>query len=141
MRGSARERDHGSKAPSPSRLRRRCCSLGRGVDLASERGVECVGDLPAPSDPDLVERARAARAALGTRAFVLGHHYQRDEVIDFADVTGDSFKLAREAAARPEAEFIIFCGVHFMAESADILTSDHQQVILPNLEAGCSMAD
>ena len=113
--------------PAPSAL----LLLGRGVDLASERGVECVGDLPAPSDPDLVERARAARAALGSRAFVLGHHYQRDEVIEFADVTGDSFKLAREAAARPEAEFILFCGVHFMAESADILTSDHQQVILP----------
>src|SRR5690606_13897015 len=101
----------------------------------------CVGELPAPSDPDLVERARAARAALGDRAFVLGHHYQRDEVIDFADVTGDSFKLAREAAARPEAEFILFCGVHFMAESADILTSDAQQVVLPDLAAGCSMAD
>ena len=72
---------------------------------------------------------------------MLGHHYQRDEVIEFADVTGDSFKLAREAAARPEAEFILFCGVHFMAESADILTSDHQQVILPDLAAGCSMAD
>ncbi|WP_338403682.1 quinolinate synthase NadA [Cellulosimicrobium arenosum] len=115
--------------------------LGQGRDLASERGVECVGDLPAPSDPDLVERARAARAALGERAFVLGHHYQRDEVIDFADVTGDSFKLAREAAARPEAEFILFCGVHFMAESADILTSDAQQVVLPDLAAGCSMAD
>ncbi|MDF2805761.1 MAG: quinolinate synthetase [Cellulosimicrobium sp.] len=82
-----------------------------------------------------------ARAALGERAFVLGHHYQRDEVIDFADVTGDSFKLAREAAARPEAEFILFCGVHFMAESADILTSDAQQVVLPDLAAGCSMAD
>ncbi len=115
--------------------------LGRGVDLASERGVECLGELPAPSDPDLVERARVARAALGERAFVLGHHYQRDEVIDFADVTGDSFKLAREAAARPEAEFILFCGVHFMAESADILTSDSQQVVLPDLAAGCSMAD
>src|SRR5690606_5293577 len=99
------------------------------------------GELPAPSDPDLVERARAARAALGDRAFVLGHHYQRDEVIDFADVTGDSFKLAREAAARPEAEFILFCGVHFMAESADILTSDAQRVVLPDLAAGCSMAD
>jgi quinolinate synthase len=73
--------------------------------------------------------------------FVLGHHYQRDEVIQFADVTGDSFKLARDAAARPEAEFIVFCGVHFMAESADILTADHQQVILPDLAAGCSMAD
>ncbi|MFV2143179.1 MULTISPECIES: quinolinate synthase NadA [Isoptericola] len=115
--------------------------LGQGRDLASERGVECTGALPSPSDPDLVERARAARAALGDRAFVLGHHYQRDEVIDFADVTGDSFKLARSAAARPEAEFVIFCGVHFMAESADILTADTQQVVLPDMAAGCSMAD
>ncbi|PFG43505.1 quinolinate synthetase [Isoptericola jiangsuensis] len=115
--------------------------LGQGRDLASERGVECTGALPAASDPDLVERARAARAALGDRAFVLGHHYQRDEVIDFADVTGDSFKLAQRAAARPEAEFVIFCGVHFMAESADILTTDAQQVVLPDMAAGCSMAD
>jgi len=111
------------------------------LDLASERGVECPGGLPAPSDPDLLERGRAARAALGERAFVLGHHYQRDEVIQFADVTGDSFKLAREAAARPDAEYILFCGVHFMAESADILTAEHQQVVLPDLAAGCSMAD
>ncbi|GDX23796.1 quinolinate synthase A [Actinomycetes bacterium] len=115
--------------------------LGRGVDLASERGVSCPGELPAVSDPNLVERARAARKALGSRAFVLGHHYQRDEVIEFADVMGDSFKLAKDAAARPEAEFIIFCGVHFMAESADILTNDSQKVILPDLAAGCSMAD
>jgi quinolinate synthase len=115
--------------------------LGRGTDLTSERGVECPGDLPAPSDPTLVARAAAAKAALGDRLFVLGHHYQRDEVIQFADVTGDSFKLARDAAARPEAEFIVFCGVHFMAESADILTAPTQQVILPDLAAGCSMAD
>jgi quinolinate synthase len=115
--------------------------LGRGRDSGSERGVECPGDLPAPSDPGLVERARAAKAALGERVFVLGHHYQRDEVIQFADVTGDSFKLAREAAARPDAEFIVFCGVHFMAESADILTSAEQKVVLPDLAAGCSMAD
>src|SRR4249919_4013846 len=115
--------------------------LGRGVDLGSERGVECPGDLPSPSDPSLVARARAAKEALGSRVFVLGHHYQRDEVIQFADVTGDSFKLAREAAARPEAEYIVFCGVHFMAESADILTGDAQRVILPDLAAGCSMAD
>src|SRR3954465_2927951 len=114
---------------------------GRGPDPASERGVDCPGDLPAPSDPDLVARATAAKAALGDRGFVLGHHYQRDEVIQFADVTGDSFKLAREAAARPAAEFIVFCGVHFMAESADILTSDAQRVVLPDLAAGCSMAD
>lgn len=115
--------------------------LGRGVDRTSERGVECPGDLPAPSDPDLVARARAAKEALGDRVFVLGHHYQRDEVIAFADVTGDSFKLARDAAARPEAEFIVFCGVHFMAESADILTGPDQKVVLPDLAAGCSMAD
>ncbi|WP_432829614.1 quinolinate synthase NadA [Dactylosporangium sp. CA-092794] len=115
--------------------------LGRGTDPDTEKGVECPGDLPAPSDPDLVERARAAKAALGDRVFVLGHHYQRDEVIQFADVTGDSFKLAREAAARPDAEYIVFCGVHFMAESADILTSDAQRVVLPDLAAGCSMAD
>jgi len=115
--------------------------LGKGRDLTSERGVECPGDLPAASDPDLVARAEAAKAALGSRVFVLGHHYQRDEVIRFADVTGDSFKLARDAAARPEAEFIVFCGVHFMAESADILTSPDQKVILPDLAAGCSMAD
>src|SRR4051795_3871875 len=115
--------------------------LGRGVDLDSERGVECPGGLPAASDPDLVARAEAAKQALGDRVFVLGHHYQRDEVIAFADVTGDSFKLAREAAARPQADYIVFCGVHFMAESADILTASHQQVILPDLAAGCSMAD
>ncbi|MFI5933270.1 quinolinate synthase NadA [Actinoplanes sp. NPDC051494] len=115
--------------------------LGQDTDPASERGVDCPGDLPAPSDPDLVARATAAKAALGSRVFVLGHHYQRDEVIQFADVTGDSFKLAREAAARPDAEFIVFCGVHFMAESADILTTAAQKVVLPDLAAGCSMAD
>ncbi|GAA1934577.1 quinolinate synthase NadA [Streptomyces sodiiphilus] len=115
--------------------------LGRESDPASERGTDCPGDLPAPSDPDLVERARAAKEKLGDKVFVLGHHYQRDEVIAFADVTGDSFKLAQKAAARPEAEYIVFCGVHFMAESADILTSDTQRVVLPDLAAGCSMAD
>src|SRR5687767_9245653 len=115
--------------------------LGKGKDLGAERGVECPGDLPAASDPDLVARAKAAKEALGSRVFILGHHYQRDEVIQFADVTGDSFKLAQEAAARPDAEFIVFCGVHFMAESADILTGPGQQVILPDLAAGCSMAD
>ncbi len=115
--------------------------LGLGSDPSSERGVDCPGSLPPASDPTLVARARAAKEALGERVFVLGHHYQRDEVIAFADVTGDSFKLAREAAARPEAEYVVFCGVHFMAESADILTSPDQKVILPDLAAGCSMAD
>ena len=115
--------------------------LGRQRDPASERGVDCPGELPAASDPSLVERARAAKAALGDRVFVLGHHYQRDEVIAFADVTGDSFKLAQQAAGRPEAQFIVFCGVHFMAESADVLTRPDQAVLLPDLAAGCSMAD
>ena len=115
--------------------------LGAGSDPQSERGVTCAGDIPAASDPDLVERAKVARAALGDRAIVLGHHYQRDEVIEFADITGDSFKLAQAAQAQSSAEFVIFCGVHFMAESADILTSDRQKVILPDLAAGCSMAD
>ncbi len=103
--------------------------------------MDCPGELPAASDPDLVERARAAKAALGDKVFILGHHYQRDEVIQFADVTGDSFKLARDAAARPEADYIVFCGVHFMAESADMLTAENQRVLLPDLAAGCSMAD
>jgi quinolinate synthase len=115
--------------------------LGRRSDPESERGVDCPGDLPATSDPSLVARARAAKERLGDRVFVLGHHYQRDEVIQFADVTGDSFKLAQQAAARPQAEYIVFCGVHFMAESADILTRDDQAVLLPDLAAGCSMAD
>ena len=115
--------------------------LGTESDLSSERGVSCTGDLPEPSDPKLVERAIAAKAKLGDRALILGHHYQRDEVIEFADITGDSFKLARAAADRGDSEYIVFCGVHFMAESADILTSPKQQVILPDLAAGCSMAD
>jgi quinolinate synthase len=115
--------------------------LGSGSDLSSERGVSCTGELPEASDPTLVARATAAKAALGSRVLILGHHYQRDEVIQFADITGDSFKLAQAAAEQSSAEFIVFCGVHFMAESADILTSDQQKVILPDLAAGCSMAD
>jgi quinolinate synthase len=93
------------------------------------------------SDEELDRRIAAARAALGRRVVILGHHYQRDEVIAFADYTGDSYKLAQHVAKHPEAEFIIFCGVHFMAESADVLSAPHQQVILPDLAAGCSMAD
>lgn len=93
------------------------------------------------SDAEMTVRIAAARAALGSRLVILGHHYQRDEVIRFADYIGDSFKLARQIAARPEADYIIFCGVHFMAESADVLCAPHQQVILPDLAAGCSMAD
>ena len=115
--------------------------LGSESDLNSERGVSCDGQLPAASDPQLVDRAQVARKALGAKAMVLGHHYQRDEVIAFADISGDSFKLAQAAAENSAAEFIFFCGVHFMAESADILTTKNQKVILPDLAAGCSMAD
>jgi quinolinate synthase len=93
------------------------------------------------SDEEMMRRISAARATLGDRLVILGHHYQRDEVIKFADYTGDSFRLARQIAQRPAADYIVFCGVHFMAESADVLCSPHQQVILPDLAAGCSMAD
>jgi len=93
------------------------------------------------SDEEMAARISTARRALGDRLVILGHHYQRDEVIRYADYTGDSFKLAREIARHPRAEYIVFCGVHFMAESADILGLPHQQVILPDLAAGCSMAD
>ena len=93
------------------------------------------------SDEEMDTRITAARTALGSRLVILGHHYQRDEVFKFADYTGDSFKLARHIASRPDADYIVFCGVHFMAESADVLASPHQQVILPDLAAGCSMAD
>lgn len=90
---------------------------------------------------ELDRRIAAAKAALGERLVILGHHYQRDEIIKYADFRGDSFKLAQLAAARPQADYIVFCGVHFMAESADILSAPHQKVILPNPAAGCSMAD
>jgi quinolinate synthase len=93
------------------------------------------------SADEVQDRIGAAKGALGQKLVVLGHHYQRDEVIRHADFRGDSFKLAQEAASRPEAEFIVFCGVHFMAESADILSAPHQKVVLPDLNAGCTMAD
>src|SRR5918999_3281070 len=93
------------------------------------------------SDEELDSRIASAKAALGSRLLILGHHYQRDEVIKFADYIGDSFRLSGEVAKHPEAEFIVFCGVHFMAESADVLSAAHQRVILPDLAAGCSMAD
>jgi quinolinate synthase len=92
-------------------------------------------------DDELDLRIAAARAILGSRLVILGHHYQRDEVIKFADYTGDSLKLSQFAASQVRAEFVVFCGVHFMAESADILAQPHQQVVLPDLAAGCSMAD
>ncbi len=93
------------------------------------------------SDQQLDERIAQAKAALGSHLVILGHHYQRDEVVKFADYRGDSLKLSQLAASRRDAEYIVFCGVHFMAESADILSGDHQIVILPDLNAGCSMAD
>ena len=102
-------------------------------DIPSEYGALAV--------PELSERIAAAKATLGKRVIIPGHHYQREEIIRFADVRGDSFKLAQYAAGNPEAEYIVFCGVHFMAESADILSAPHQKVILPNMAAGCSMAD
>src|SRR5213080_4116802 len=93
------------------------------------------------SDDEMDARITAAKQTLGERLVILGHHYQRDEVIKFADYIGDSLKLSRAAASRGKAEFIVFCGVHFMAESADILRAPHQKVVLPDLAAGCSMAD
>jgi len=107
-----------------------------------EKGVGCnFSDYLLVPDTTLDARNAAAKATLGERVVVLGHHYQRDEVVKFADFRGDSLKLSQQAAAHTRAEFIVFCGVHFMAESADILRQPHQQVILPDLNAGCSMAD
>lgn len=104
--------------------------------------VDTIPEFYAQMDgAELHRRISAAKAALGMRLVILGHHYQRDEIIQYADYRGDSFKLAQLAARRPEADYIVFCGVHFMAESADILSGPHQKVILPNPAAGCSMAD
>src|ERR1051326_9542014 len=126
---------------------RRCFSSLFNEDTVRSGGRMNLVQVPLPADISAAtpgeweERIVKAKKALGRRLVVLGHHYQRDEVIRHADVTGDSFKLAQHAAARPEAEYIVFCGVHFMAESADILSAPHQKVILPDLHAGCSMAD
>jgi quinolinate synthase len=125
------------------------CETDKGlttVPLVEERAFALwQNDIPAEyrglTAPELTARIRAARAALGRRAVVLGHHYQREDIIQFADFRGDSFKLAQWAAQQREAEYIVFCGVHFMAEAADILKAPHQKVILPNMAAGCSMAD
>ncbi|HEX9998204.1 MAG TPA: quinolinate synthase NadA [Abditibacterium sp.] len=113
--------------------------------ITMETGAQLQVPLPEKylqmSPDEIVAEITKARAILGDKLVVLGHHYQREEVIRWADFRGDSFKLCKDAAARPEAEFLIFCGVHFMAESADILSAPHQKVILPDLHAGCSMAD
>jgi len=111
------------------------------MTTATLMNVPVLEDYFRVSDAELHARIEAARAELGERVVILGHHYQRDDVICHADLTGDSFKLSKMAAERPEAEFIVFCGVHFMAESADILSAPNQKVILPDLGAGCSMAD
>jgi quinolinate synthase len=112
---------------------------------ARHAGADRADDIPREytrmDATELDRRIAAARAALGERLVILGHHYQREEIIKWADARGDSFKLAQFAASRPEADYILFCGVHFMAESADILSGPHQRVILPNPAAGCSMAD
>lgn len=114
--------------------------LGGNADPNTEKGVYCPGDLPSADDPTLEGRFAAAREAMGDRVVILGHHYQRDQVIQYADSRGDSFALS-QFAANAEAEFIVFCGVHFMAESAAILAREGQHVILPDMAAGCSMAD
>ena len=90
---------------------------------------------------ELAQRVRAARAKLGDKVLILGHHYQREDIIQFADLKGDSFKLAKWASDQQDAEYIVFCGVHFMAEAADVLSQPHQKVLLPNMAAGCTMAD
>ena len=108
---------------------------------ALKGSVRPIADYLNLGEAETYERIQQAKKKLGERVVILGHHYQRDDVICHADVTGDSFKLARLASERKQAEYIVFCGVHFMAESADILSADHQQVILPDLAAGCSMAD
>jgi quinolinate synthase len=116
--------------------------LPKGVIPSMLRLQTALPDRYTTASPDqLTEWISRARATLGSRVIILGHHYQRDEVMVWADARGDSFGLSRIAADQSEAEFVVFCGVHFMAESADILTGDHQQVILPDLNAGCSMAD
>jgi len=118
------------------------------IPLLTEHEKQHIGERqPLPeryvglSDEEMDRRIAVARAKLGRRLVILGHHFQRDEVIKFADYTGDSYKLAGQVSRHPDADFIVFCGVHFMAESADVLSADHQQVILPDLAAGCSMAD
>ncbi|WP_431795458.1 quinolinate synthase NadA [Microbacterium enclense] len=116
-------------------------SMGDVIPTGAPRQGELPRDYREASDDELDARIRAAKATLGDRVVVLGHFYQREEVVRHADYVGDSFQLANAAKAHPEAEAIVFCGVHFMAETADLLSRPEQSVILPNLAAGCSMAD
>jgi quinolinate synthase len=116
-------------------------SMGDVIPVGSPRQGELPPEYREATPEELDERVRAAKAALGSRVMILGHFYQREEVVRHADYVGDSFQLANAAKAHPEAEAIVFCGVHFMAETADLLSRPEQAVILPNLAAGCSMAD
>ncbi|TXK17356.1 quinolinate synthase NadA [Homoserinibacter sp. GY 40078] len=116
-------------------------SMSDVIPVGSPRQGELPAEYREADDVELAERIRAAKAVLGDRVVVLGHFYQRDEIVAHADFLGDSFQLARAAQTVPDAEAIVFCGVHFMAETADVLAQSHQEVILPNLAAGCSMAD
>src|SRR5262245_28641138 len=130
-----------STSPFPCEELKAETKMSTVIAPVQERGLSCSleNDLTLP-DRSMDTRIAAARRELGSRVVILGHHYQRDEVIRFADFRGDSYKLAQEAGGT-SAEYIVFCGVHFMAESADVLAHDGQQVILPDLNAGCSMAD
>ncbi len=114
---------------------------GRRASALNGGAVKPIDDYLELGEAEIYERIEEAKRRLGDRVVILGHHYQRDDVICHADLTGDSFKLSQQAATRHSADYIVFCGVHFMAESADILSADHQEVILPDLAAGCSMAD
>ena len=129
----------------PSLVEWRAASEANPHPVARHPGAGRADSIPRQyavlDEAELDRRIIAARRQLGDRLVILGHHYQRDEIIKYADARGDSFKLAEFAAGRPEADYIVFCGVHFMAESADILSAPHQRVILPNPAAGCSMAD
>ena len=116
-------------------------ALHRALHAGADRADQIPREYALMSQEELDQRIGAARATLGERLVILGHHYQRDEIIKYADARGDSFKLAQYAATKREADYIVFCGVHFMAESADILSAPHQRVVLPNPAAGCSMAD
>src|SRR5215469_5694631 len=124
------------------RLRRSDARIGLCYDNGSDMLQTILPEgLARLNETEVDRRIRNAKEKLGRRLVILGHHYQRDEVIKFADLRGDSFKLAEWASRRKDAEYIVFCGVHFMAESADVLSADYQKVVLPDMSAGCSMAD
>src|SRR5262245_36777995 len=108
------------------------------ITALDRAGIKPLEDYLSLGEAEIYQRIQEAKRKLGDRVVILGHHYQRDDVICHADLTGDSFKLSQQAATRHGADYIVFCGVHFMAESADILSAGHQQVILPDMAAVCS---